>query len=55
MHVVVSIGEAIEVPTSRDRGSDADPVTDQLRSQLEAMLVESRGFRRTPVPHSSIP
>jgi 1-acyl-sn-glycerol-3-phosphate acyltransferase len=48
MHVVVCVGEAIEVSTTRDRGAETDPVTDQLRSQLETMMVESRKFRRTP-------
>ena len=55
MRVVVCIGEAIDVATTRDRHAEADPVTDQLRSQLEAMMVESRGFRRIAVPHSSTP
>ncbi|OAI58065.1 hypothetical protein AYO49_01420 [Verrucomicrobiaceae bacterium SCGC AG-212-N21] len=46
LHVVLSVGEAIEVSPSRDRSSDTDPVTTQLRSQLESMLVESRQYRR---------
>ena len=55
MHVAICIGEAIEVSPTRDRSSDTDPVTEQLRSQLESMMVESRGLRRTPVPKLPIP
>jgi hypothetical protein len=53
MHVVISVGEAIEVAPSRDRGSNTDPVTEQLRSQLESMMVASRDFRRSGTPHSA--
>jgi hypothetical protein len=55
MRAVICVGEAIEVSPSRDRHAEVDPVTDQLRSQLEAMMEESRGFRRIPVPHPSVP
>lgn len=46
IHAVVCVGEAIEATPTRDRGAETDPITEQLRGQLEAMLVESRGFRR---------
>jgi len=46
IHAIISIGEAIEATPTRDRSSDVDPITEQLRDQLEAMLVESRSFRR---------
>lgn len=55
MRVVICVGEAIEVAPSRDRHAESDPITDHLRSQLEAMLVESRGFRRIPISHPSTP
>jgi 1-acyl-sn-glycerol-3-phosphate acyltransferase len=50
IHVVISVGDAIEVSPSRDRGAESDPVTTEIRHQLEGMLVESRKFRR----HSAI-
>jgi 1-acyl-sn-glycerol-3-phosphate acyltransferase len=46
LHAVISVGEAIEVAPSRDRGAENDPVTAQIRSQLETMLIESKQFRR---------
>jgi hypothetical protein len=55
MHAVICVGEAIEATPSRDRNAESDPLGDQLRSQLEAMMVESRGFRRHPSAHSSRP
>ena len=53
IHAIISIGEAIEATPTRDRSSDVDPITEQLRGQLEAMLVESRSFRRKPAITSS--
>jgi 1-acyl-sn-glycerol-3-phosphate acyltransferase len=47
IHVVISVGNAIEVSPSRDRGAESDPVTTEIRRQLQSMLVESRQFRRT--------
>ncbi len=37
-HVVLQIGEAIEVGTTRDRKAKSDPVMDEIRSQLTEML-----------------
>jgi 1-acyl-sn-glycerol-3-phosphate acyltransferase len=55
MRVAICVGEAINVAPSRDRHAESDPIIDDLRSQLEAMMVESRGFRRIPISHPSTP
>ena len=49
IHAVVQVGDAIEVAPGRDRGSDADALMAQLRTQLEAML-EALRARRPPEP-----
>jgi len=46
LRAVISVGEAIEVPATRDRGADGDPVSIELRRQLETMLEESKALRR---------
>jgi hypothetical protein len=50
VHAVVEVGEAIEVPPGRDRGTQGDSLMTQVRHQLETMLAASRGRRpaRTP-------
>jgi 1-acyl-sn-glycerol-3-phosphate acyltransferase len=45
IHAVISVGEAIEATPSRDRGAESDPVTTELRRQLEQMLEESKSRR----------
>lgn len=40
MHVICDVGEAIEVPVGRDRGAETDPLQDELRNRLQAMLDE---------------
>jgi hypothetical protein len=37
-HVLLEIGEPIEVSPERSRGSEADPLLSELRSRLQAML-----------------
>jgi 1-acyl-sn-glycerol-3-phosphate acyltransferase len=46
IHAVICVGEAIEVPPTRDRNADSDPVANQLRERLEMMLEESKTRRR---------
>jgi 1-acyl-sn-glycerol-3-phosphate acyltransferase len=46
IHAVVSVGHAIEATTTRDRTSNADPLAEELRGQLETMLEESKTRRR---------
>jgi 1-acyl-sn-glycerol-3-phosphate acyltransferase len=45
LHVVVEIGEAIEVSPARDRNAETDPVMDRLRGDLTAMLERSKERR----------
>jgi 1-acyl-sn-glycerol-3-phosphate acyltransferase len=45
MHVAVEVGEAIDVPPGRDRGSHTDSLMAQVRGQLEGMLDDLRGNR----------
>jgi 1-acyl-sn-glycerol-3-phosphate acyltransferase len=52
LHVVISVGEAIEATPTRDRSADSDPMANELRRQLELMLEESK-LRRRPVAHDS--
>ena len=46
LHVVISVGEAIEATPTRDRSADGDPISNELRRQLELMLEESKIRRR---------
>jgi len=47
LHAVISVGEPIEATPTRDRSADNDPMMDELRSQLETMLEESKTRRRS--------
>lgn len=42
MRVVVEVGEAIPVSAQRERGVAGDPLMDQVRTSIEAMLAASR-------------
>jgi 1-acyl-sn-glycerol-3-phosphate acyltransferase len=55
LHVVISVGEAIEATPTRDRSADSDPIANELRRQLELMLEESKIRRRRGVHDSKIP
>jgi hypothetical protein len=46
LHVVISVGEAIEASPIRDRGAEGDPIATELRKQLEKLLEESKTRRR---------
>jgi 1-acyl-sn-glycerol-3-phosphate acyltransferase len=46
LHVVISVGEAIEATPTRDRSAENDPISTELRAQLERMLEESKTRRR---------
>jgi hypothetical protein len=47
LHAVISVGNAIEATSTRDRSADGDPIANELRRQLEMMLEESKTRRRT--------
>lgn len=53
IHAVISVGEAIAATPTRDRSADSDPITAELRRQLETMLEESKTRRRTIQPAST--
>ena len=46
LHAVISVGNAIEAAPTRDRSADSDPITNELRQQLETMLEQSKALRR---------
>jgi 1-acyl-sn-glycerol-3-phosphate acyltransferase len=45
VHAVIEVGEAIEINPVRERGSETDPVMQQIREQLEEMLNRLAGER----------
>jgi len=47
IHVVMEVGEAIEVSPARERGAATDPLMAQLRERLEAMLAALKERRPT--------
>jgi len=55
LHVVLTVGDAIEVSAERDRSSDGDPITRQLRERMEAMLEETKSYRRKPPTGADFP
>ena len=47
LHVVISVGEAIEASPARDRNAESDPIATEMRRQLEQMLEASKSRRRS--------
>ena len=45
IHAVIEVGEAIEVPPGRDRGSEGESIMTQARHQLQTMLEALRARR----------
>ena len=50
LHAAIEVGEAIEVPPGRDRGTGATPMMTEVREQLEKMLEGLRA--RRPQAHA---
>ena len=48
IRAVITVGDAIEVNPARDRSPEGDPITAQLRLQMEQLLESSRTHRRIP-------
>ncbi len=48
IRAVITVGDAIEVSAERDRSADGDPVTRQIREQMEVLLEASKVHRRVP-------
>lgn len=46
IRAIITVGDAIEVSAARERSHDSDPVTTEVRRQLEAMLESSKSLRR---------
>ena len=46
IRAVITVGDAIEVSAARDRTQDGDPVTTQIRQQMELLLESSKAHRR---------
>jgi len=46
IRAVITVGDAIEVSATREKSQDADPVTSEVRSQMERLLELSKRFRR---------
>lgn len=55
LHVVISVGEAIEATATRDRSADGDPIANELRQQLETMLEASKNCRHPAGQNSKTP
>jgi 1-acyl-sn-glycerol-3-phosphate acyltransferase len=46
IRAVITVGDAIEVSATKDRSQDPDPVTTQVRAQMEKLLESSKARRR---------
>jgi 1-acyl-sn-glycerol-3-phosphate acyltransferase len=46
LHVVITVGDAIEVSAERHRSQEGDPIMLQIRERMEAMLEETKSLRR---------
>ena len=40
LHLVIQVGEAIEVSTERQRGAKEDPLTEVVRAQIGEMIAD---------------
>jgi len=48
LRAVIMVGDAIEVGATRDRSLEADPVTEEVRRQMELLLEASKACRKVP-------
>lgn len=55
MRAVITVGDPIEVGSSRPRHVDGDPLTAEIRVRLEELLDKSKSSRRQLVPERTIP
>jgi 1-acyl-sn-glycerol-3-phosphate acyltransferase len=46
IRAVICVGDAIEVSATRDRSQETDPITLQVRQQMDALLESSKAFRK---------
>ena len=47
IRAVVTVGDAIEVSAVRDRSAESDPLTTQIRREMEVLLESSKAHRRS--------
>jgi hypothetical protein len=40
LKAIIDVGEAIEVPTRREKGGEGEPLMNQIRDSIEAMLAQ---------------
>lgn len=48
IRAIITVGDPIEVAATRDRSQEADPITMEIRRQMEAMVESTKALRRTP-------
>ncbi len=46
IRAVITVGDAIEVGTGRERSQDADPITIEIRRRMEELLESTKGHRK---------
>ena len=46
IRAIITVGDAIEVSNARDKSQESDPLTGEIRRQMEAMLESSKADRR---------
>ena len=48
IRAIITVGDPIEVSATRDRSQEIDPITTQLRQQMEALLESTKSLRKIP-------
>lgn len=48
IRAVITVGDAIEVGTGRERSQDADPITIEIRRRMEELLESTKKHRKIP-------
>lgn len=46
IRAIITVGDAIEVSATRERSQDADPITTEIRRQLESLLESTKAQRK---------
>lgn len=54
IRAVITVGDAIEVGSERDRSQETDPVTTKVREQIELLLESTKASRRVPPTGTAI-
>ena len=48
IRAIITVGDAIEVSATRDRSQEIDPITTQIRVQMEALMESTKSLRKIP-------